>query len=146
MINGKTYQDILYMKRPEFKNRPKMSRINRAAQFAPFAALTGYEESVHEKARLVDKFVELTNEEKLVISDKLHIVESYIGTDQKFYFTYFIPDNLKNGGRYETTDKKVKKIDEDGWRVVFEDNTDIAIGYIIDINSDIFEQIYMEEQ
>ena len=142
MINGKTYQDILYMKRPEFKNRPKMSRINRAAQFAPFAALTGYEESVHEKARLVDRFIELTNEEKLIISEKLNILESYIGTDEKFYITYFVKDDKKEGGRYITTDKEVKKIDEYEWCVVFKDNTRISIGYIIDINSDIFNEIY----
>ena len=92
---------------------PQMSLYDRAAQFAPFAALSGYDDMISEEARLVDNRIELSEEEINQLNRKLSVIIDAVdsGTNPEISITYFIPDKLKAGGRYETVTEKIRKVD-----------------------------------
>ena len=104
------YEDIINMRHPDPKHHPRMSIYARAAQFAPFAALTGYEEQVYETGRRTSKKHELTEEEMLHINDVL--VEISTMKNAKVNITYFVKDEKKSGGKYYTLEGIVKKLDK----------------------------------
>ena len=90
-----------------------MSLYDRAAQFAPFAALSGYDDMISEEARLVGNRIELSEEEINQLNRKLSVIIDAIddGTKPEISVTYFIPDDLKAGGRYETVTEKIRNVD-----------------------------------
>ena len=88
-----------------------MSLYQRSAQFAPFAALTGYEGQVKETSRLTDKRIELDEEVKVMLDMKIQVIQEMLSNNPALEITYFIPDNKKEGGRYETIEDSIKKID-----------------------------------
>ena len=133
------YARILNAERPIDQGHTKMSIADRAAQFAPLAALTGHKDSIDESSRIVSPFIELSNEEKLVISAKLNIIKEHLHTEV-FTFIYFKEDIKKKGGEYLTISSSVKKIDEYLDDVILSDNQRLKIGYLYDITSPIFEQ------
>ncbi len=133
------YDEIINMEHPEPKCHERMSIEARAAQFAPFAALTGYEDEVKETARLTDKKIILDDEAKLILDDKLNIIENNIINEPEISFTYFIEDTRKDGGSYNNILGIVKKIDKIKRLVIFKDNTKILVDNIIDIESEIFK-------
>lgn len=110
-----------------------MPAIDRAAQFAPFAALTGYSDAIDETARLTDKQIDLSEDEKLRLNEKLQIVCNSIGNKREFIFTYFVPDKYKSGGAYLSCRSCVKKIDMLQKSIVLVDQIEIPIERIIDI-------------
>ena len=130
--NGK-YDDIINMPHHISKKHQRMSLENRSAQFAPFAALTGYEDEVEETARITDKRIEITDEIKSTINMRLQIIQEKINTKPKVTIKYFIPDNKKEGGSYKTVTSNVLKIDQYKKLVVLKDNTKIFISDIINI-------------
>ena len=132
-ISNRKYEDIINMPCHVSKKHPRMSLENRSAQFAPFAALTGYEDEVEETARLTDKRIEITDEIKSIINLKLKIIQEKTYTNQKVTITYFIPDNQKEGGSYRTVTSNVLKIDTYRKLIVLKDNTKIFISNIINI-------------
>ena len=95
------YDDIINLKRPISKH-PKMSLYQRSAQFAPFAALTGYEGQVKETARLTDRRIELDEEMKLILDLKIQVIKEMLSDNPEVEITYFIPDTRKDGGKYVT--------------------------------------------
>ena len=107
------YADIFNHPRHVSDHHPQMSLYNRAAQFAPFAALSGYDEMIDEEARLVDNRIELSDEETAHLSQKLSRIADAIadGTKPELSITYFIADPLKAGGRYETVTETIRKVD-----------------------------------
>ena len=107
------YADIFNHTRHVSDHHPQMSLYNRAAQFAPFAALSGYDEMIDEEARLVDNRIELSDEETAHLSQKLSRIADAIadGTKPELSITYFIADPLKAGGRYETVTETIRKVD-----------------------------------
>lgn len=105
------YDDIINLEHHVSKVHKQMSLENRSAQFAPFAALTGYEDEVKETARITEDRIELDEEQKIIINEKLNIIESQIATNPEISITYFVPDTKKEGGSYQTKTEKVKKID-----------------------------------
>jgi hypothetical protein len=115
-----------------------MSAHDRAAQFSPFAALTGYEAAVAETARLTDKKVELDDYEKEALNERLRIIQEHIGEKPEVCFTYFVPDKKKAGGAYVDTTGTVKKIDDYSRLVILCDGTRIPIDEIINIEGDLF--------
>ncbi len=124
MDNGREfhkYEDVINRQHPTSKIHPRMSRTNRAAQFAPFAALTGYEESIEETARLTDRRIELGEEEIVEINEKLNFIQEHIKERLEVTITYFQPDERKDGGAYFTVTGKVRRIDEVNKVLVFED-------------------------
>ena len=132
------YDDILHLPHHTSKTHPRMSRLDRAAQFSPFAALTGYEDVVKETARLTDAQVELTEDEKAVLDERLRLV---IESDSKAAVTWFRPDAKKSGGAYVTTTGRVKKADQLHHRLVMEDGTQIPIDAVTAIDGSIFNAV-----
>lgn len=105
------YDDIINLEHHVSKVHKQMSLENRSAQFAPFAALTGYEDEVKETARITEDRIELDEEQKIIINEKLNIIESQIAANPEISITYFVPDTKKEGGSYQTITEKLKKID-----------------------------------
>ena len=139
MDNGREfhkYEDVINRQHPTSKIHPRMSRTNRAAQFAPFAALTGYEESIEETARLTDRRIELGEDEIAEINEKLNFIQEHIKERPKVTITYFQPDERKDGGEYVTVTGRVRRIDEVNAVVVFEGETILDINTITDIKKE----------
>lgn len=105
------YDDIIRLPHPVSRKHPPMSPENRAAQFSPFAALTGYEDLIDETARFVDRKIEPDEGEKAELDRKLNLIGSRIGEEPEVTLSRFIPDVSKSGGRYELISGAVKKID-----------------------------------
>lgn len=134
------YSDIINLSRPVSK-RPRMSLEQRSAQFAPFAALTGYEGQVNETARLTNKKVEINEELKEILNKKIQLIQKKIKEQPQIEITYFIPDSKKDGGRYETICNAIQKIDMYTNEIVMLDGTKIDIDDIIDIQGNLFQKI-----
>ncbi|SCX91582.1 hypothetical protein [Butyrivibrio sp. INlla14] len=132
------YKDILHMERPVSKRHTPMSLENRAAQFAPFAALTGYDEAVEETARLTTEKIELSEEKKaeldLALSNLLSVISS--AGSARVQVTFFVPDNLKSGGEYVTKGVNVKRVDNIKKVLILEDKSTIDITDILNLEID----------
>lgn len=129
------YDDIIDLPHHVSDTRPHMPMLDRAAQFQPFRALTGYEDAVRETARLTDRRMELTEEEKARLDAALQRLMDSISSRPQVSVTWFQPDKRKAGGAYVTTTGRLKKIDDlegvlillGGERIVIEDILDIQI-------------------
>ena len=106
------YDDIINLPHHVSADRPHMPMIDRAAQFSPFAALTGYDAAIVETARLTDTKRELSEEQKSIISRQLRELQARLKTDPSVTVTYYIPDERKTGGAYRAISGTVKKVDE----------------------------------
>ena len=137
----RTYDDIINLPHHVSTTRPHMTAIDRAAQFSPFAALTGYDAAIKETARLTDERVKLDEYMKDALSDRLQIIADRIKEYPEIAITYFQPDAKKNGGVYVTAISKAKKIDEYERVIVMTDGTAIPIDEIISIDGQIFESM-----
>lgn len=105
------YDDIIHLSRPVSKKRSPMSNFDRAAQFSPFAALTGYDAVIAETGRLTDTRIELDEGGKALLDEKLQTIREHLAQQPKVKLTVFCPDSRKSGGAYETVTGNVKKID-----------------------------------
>jgi hypothetical protein len=135
----KTYDDIIHLPHHVSTTHPHMAAIDRAAQFSPFAALTGYDAAIKETARLTDERVELDEYMKDSLSDRLQIIADRLKEYPEIAITYFQPDTKKNGGAYVTAISAAKKIDQYERVVIMTDGTVIPIDEIISIDGQIFE-------
>lgn len=117
------YDDIINLPHHQSATRPHMSNYDRAAQFSPFAALTGHEAAIKETARQTDEKLMLSDEAIAELNEKLNLIAEAIGTQQRVRITYFVPDNKKAGGAYITCSGCVKKFDEYEHTVIMEDKT-----------------------
>lgn len=145
-MNRQNYEDILTLARPRSLRHPPMPAANRAAQFAPFAALNGYEEAVAETARLTDDAIETDDCRKAELDRRLRILCDRIDTLPEAKFTYFKEDKRKKGGAYVTTAGRVKEIDEFRRIAVLTDNTKIPIDTIYGIESALFDEFDTENE
>ena len=127
------YDDIINLERPISKRHGKMPIGDRAAQFAPFAALTGFGDVIKETARLTDKKIELDEEEKELLNQNLHFLKSTLNSMPRVTITYFEKDLLKEGGKYINLTGNLKKIDEYKKKIIMIDGTEIKIDNIIEI-------------
>lgn len=134
-----TYDDIINLPRHVSAARPHMTAIDRAAQFSPFAALTGYDAAIEETARLTDMRMELDESMKGSLRDRLQIIADRIKEHPEIAITYFQPDTRKNGGAYVAAAGSVKRIDEFERVVVLSDDTAIPIDEIVSMDGQIFE-------
>ena len=136
------YDDILNYQYPNPEiEKDFPDKILRAAQFAPFAALTGHDEAVKETARLTDKRIELDEYAKDELNRRLNYIKGHIEDEQMFSITYFLPDKKKDGGQYVTATDFVIKIKDYENTVVMYDKTEIPIPDILMIESDVFSMI-----
>ena len=127
------YDDIIDLPHHVSASRHRMSMVERAAQFQPFRALTGYEDAVQETARLTDERVELTEDEKSLLDTKLQELVDGIDSHPKVTLTWFQPDKRKTGGAYITTTGQLKKIDDHAGALILMDGARIVIENIVDI-------------
>lgn len=135
----KEYGDIIHLPHHVSETRPGMALINRAAQFTPFAALTGYDTAIKETGRLTDERVELDEYMKADLNNKLQIIEAWLKEQPEISITYFQPDSKKEGGSYVTVKGRVKKINVFERMVLMIDGTVIHIDDILSLEGKIFE-------
>lgn len=133
------YDDIINLPHHISNKHPQMTLEARAAQFAPFAALTGYDDAVKETARLTNERIELDEETKSILDNKIQIIKEHISARPEISFTYFIPDLKKDGGKYVTVTGIVRKIDEYRQVIILEDKTEIPIHETISVVGTITE-------
>ena len=127
------YDDIINLPHHQSKNHPRMSLYDRAAQFAPFAALTGYDDAIKEARRLTDSKPELDENQLEELDQKLADLMTRIEEHPKVTITYFEPDDNKDGGEYIAYDGRLSKIDYAGKALIFEDNKIISLSDILKI-------------
>ena len=118
-----------------------MSNRDRAAQFAPFAALTGHDSAIKETARLTDDFIEISEDKMTALSAKMQMIIENILETPEVEFTYFAPDENKLGGAYISKMGNVRRVDEYDRVVIFTDGVKIPIDSIIDINGEFFSTL-----
>lgn len=116
-----------------------MSQSNRAAQFAPFAALTGYDAAIGEAARLTETRIELDDKTKEILNMKLCFLKNHIKDRPYVTITYFVPYPQKDGGAYVDYSGNIRVIDEIKHSIIFTDRTTIAIEMVCDVQGEIFE-------
>ena len=127
------YDDIINMPHYVSKIRKPMSIENRSAQFAPFSALIGYDEKIREVSRETSRKIDLDDNIKLMLNEKLCLIKNDIKLIPRVTITYFARDSKKKGGHYKTITSNVKIVDEVYKRIVLIDNTIISFDNIIDI-------------
>lgn len=137
------YEDILHLPHPVSRTHPQMSMHDRAAQFSPFAALSGYEEAVAEEARLTEEKILLDEYEKQRIDEKLQKIRDDLqerGKEEKprISVTYFLPDQRKAGGAYVTVTGRVKKMDTYKQQLLLTDDSTIPFQEIVELEGDLF--------
>lgn len=127
------YDDMLYLPHPTSPTRPRMSIIDRAAQFSPFAALTGYDDAVKETARLTERKIELDEYEKMALDGQLQRIRAHLSEQPQVTITYFQADERKDGGAYQTITGNVKKVDEYKRKIVLVSGEKIEIEEIVEV-------------
>ena len=130
---NRNYDDIINLPHHVSKKHPQMSLEARSAQFAPFAALTGYDDMIDETARLTNARKELNEEQKAILDRKLREIQEKIETKLEVTITYFVPDLLKDGGKYVSITGKVRKVDRYKNVIVLEGKREIPITEITKI-------------
>ncbi|MBQ6478345.1 MAG: hypothetical protein IJI44_03140 [Erysipelotrichaceae bacterium] len=139
MSKEKNYDDIIHLPHFVSKNRPHMSEYDRAAQFAPFAALTGYGETIKEAERWTDSFKELSETEKEILDMKLSILLDHVQEMPEISILYFVPDDKKQGGAYIQKMIRVRKIDIQKKAILSMEKEEFEIKMIRDLNGSLFD-------
>lgn len=139
------YEDIVDLPHHVSKKHPQPTMADRAARFAPFAAITGYEEMVLEEARITDDRIELDENSKAALNEKLNMILEFIEELPEVSITYFEPDKKKAGGAYITVNGTVKRIDEYEHLVIMTDGKKINIADIYDLQSELFYSLGIDE-
>lgn len=129
-MNGK-YDDIIGLPHHVSRKRAPMSMTDRAAQFSPFAALTGYDAAIAETGRLTEGYVDLGEGSKEALNEKLKRLQAAQQSRPEVTVTYFCPDERKQGGSYRTVSGRIKKVDGTGQRLLFTDGTQIPFEMIL---------------
>lgn len=141
--NAHRYDDIINLPHPTSANHPRMSLYDRAAQFSPFAALTGHDAAIKETARLTEQKIEKSEDMISLLNEKLQIVADNLETEVTI--TYFVPDERKSGGAYVSHTGTVRRIDDYEHTLVMTDKTVIPIEQISEIESELFGEMGIYE-
>ncbi|PNV61580.1 hypothetical protein C0033_13445 [Clostridium sp. chh4-2] len=136
--NINRYDDIIHLPHHVSSVHPPMPVSDRAAQFAPFAALTGHDAAIKETARLTDERVELDENAKAVLDEKLRMIQEMLARQPEITVTYFQPDEKKSGGRYISATGNVRKIDMYSHLIIMADGLRIPLSEIYGIEGNIF--------
>ncbi len=128
------YEDIIHLPHHVSKKHPQMSMLDRAAQFSPFAALTGYDAAVEETARLTGRRIELDEQEAQHLDERIQKLSEHLQEHSEVSITYFLPDTRKDGGEYITVTGSVKKIENYERRIILMDGTSIPVCEVIRID------------
>lgn len=137
------YKDMLGLSRPVSARHPRMPLLDRAAQFSPFAALTGHDDAIRETARLTDSFVELDEEQKERLDERLRfLLARMTGNplwEPEIEATYFQPDERKSGGAYVSVGGRVKKFDTAHQQILFTDGTVLPLENLFSMEGEVFK-------
>lgn len=136
------YDDIINLPHHVSERHPQMPIRDRAAQFSPFAALTGYESAVKEAARITDEQIELSEEQQEMLSERLLLLEDALPQQPEAAFTFFVPDARKKGGAYVTVRGKLKRIDRLSQTILLTNGTVIQIDRLSQVESDILSRYW----
>lgn len=139
------YEDIVDLPHHVSRKHPQPTVADRAARFAPFAAITGYEEMVLEEARVTDERIEMDESSKAALNEKLNMILEFIDEQPEVSITYFEPDKRKAGGAYVTVTGTVKRIDEYEHLVIMTDGKKINIDDIYNLQSELFYSLGVED-
>lgn len=120
------YDNMINLPHPVSKTHPQMPRYDRAAQFSPFAALTGHEEAIRETARQTEAWVDLEEDRKQELNEKMQEIAEHLKEAPEVTLTYFKDDDKKEGGTYVTVTGRIKKLQKYEKQLVLEDGTVIA--------------------
>lgn len=140
-MNMKDYSKIINLPHHQSATRKRMSNYDRAAQFAPFAALTGHDEAIKETARLTDDYMEMGEDRLGELSAKIQLLIDKLSEQPEITVVYFIPDERKTGGSYAEKTGIVRIIDEYERKLVFYDGDKILIDRVTDFKGEIFSQL-----
>ena len=132
------YDDIIHLPRHVSKRHPQMSLYNRAAQFAPFAALTGYGAAIAETARQTSPKIEMMEDNRQLMDRKFSILSSHLEEEPTISITIFQPDSRKLGGHYLTITGIVKAIRTNERIIILKDRKKISIDAIIGLEGELF--------
>lgn len=138
--NRHPYEDILNLPRPTAHVRPSMSRQDRAAQFAPFAALTGHDAAIRETARTTQTRRQLSEDEKAILDRKQQVLLEQVRQHPQVTVTYFQPDARKTGGSYQVYTGHVRGLDFSRRLLRTVEGTDIPMDDIVELDSPLFSQ------
>lgn len=138
------YDDIIDLPHPTSGKHRRMSLYDRAAQFSPFAALTGYDAAIKETERLTDERVELDEYTKAALDERINLLQENLDQLPEITITYFQPDKRKAGGAYCSITGCVKKIDLYEQYIVMQDKQKISLEEIVDLQGEIFR--FMENR
>ena len=130
------YDDIIDLPHHVSRKHPQMPLMDRAAQFAPFAALTGHEAAIKETARLTEEEIELDENSKELLDLRLQKLQEHLAEQPTVTVTYFCPDEKKAGGSYETVTGKVKKVDGYAGELVFTDGRRVELKNIVELEEE----------
>lgn len=145
MVDKFPYEDIVNLPPHISKKHPQPTMLERAARFAPFAAITGYEEMVVEEARVTEERIDLDEGALALLNEKLNMIQEFLDEEPEVTITYFEPDKKKSGGAYVNITGIVKRIDEYEHFVIMTDGKKIRIEDIYAIGSDLFYSLGLEE-
>lgn len=135
------YNEIINLPHHVSKTRPQMPMSDRAAQFAPFAALTGYDSAIKETGRLTDEKIEMDEEALNILNMKFQILVDSLDDEPEVTFTYFKPDERKAGGAYLEVTDTVKKVDDFERLIVMQNGTKMPMDDILNIEGEIFASL-----
>ena len=135
------YDDIIHLPHHVSSKRPQMPMSDRAAQFSPFAALTGYDDAIQETGRLTEQKIELDEEALQELNEKFNILQEHLHEQPEVRFIYFKPDAQKDGGAYLTVTGVVRKIKLYEREILLQDGTIIPVDDILKMESPIFPEI-----
>lgn len=127
------YDDIIHLPHPVSRTHPQMSLWDRAAQFAPFAALTGHGAAIAETARLTERFAQPDEDWRESLDGKLSGLLEQMGDQPEVTVTFFRPDERKAGGAYVSVSGRIRKVDTWERKLVMEDGTEVPMDYVIDL-------------
>lgn len=131
------YDDIINLPHPVSAKRSRMTNYDRAAQFSPFAALTGYDAVIDETARLTDTRIELDEGGKALLDAQLRQIREHLASHPQVELTCFRADDRKSGGAYVRVSGRVQKIDEYAGALLLEDGTWVSISQIYGLQSEL---------
>ena len=141
------YDDIINLPHHVSATRPQMSMMDRAAQFSPFAALTGYDAAIKETGRLTDGKIEMDEEALNILNMKFQILARSLDDEPEVTFTYFKPDERKAGGACLTASGVVKKIDDFERMIVMRKGTKIPMDDVLDFDIEVNKgAVYSNDQ
>lgn len=138
MHANRKYDEIIDLPHHVSKTRPQMPMSDRAAQFSPFAALTGYDAAVKETGRLTDEKIELDEESLTALNVRYQVLTDALEKRPEVRITYFKPDERKAGGAYVTTVGEVRKIDDFEQTIIMQDGTRIPMDDVLSLEGELF--------